>query len=220
MRSRIGRRTCRERGFTLIEIVVVLAVIGLMAAILTPLIRTYVEDARRSRAEGDIQQIAAAIVRLAKDVDHSPAYTDGKKTAGAATIDLLCGPGNLPIRAGDVTGWDGLPGTSTPCATGSEVDRLENHLIVNRPGGNTSTPYATGHQGRVWRGPYLEKITEDSYGNAYVVNILNAPADSSGSDRVVWVCSAGPDGVISTPGDSLAASGPAVQGDDVCLRLK
>lgn len=220
MCSRIGRRTCRERGFTLIEIVVVLAVIGLMAAILTPLIRTYVEDARRSRAEGDIQQIAAAIVRLAKDVDHSPAYTDGKKTAGAATIEVLCGPGNLPTRAGGVTGWTGIPATSTPCGTATGRDTLQNHLIVNQPGGSNATPYATGHQGRVWRGPYLEKITEDSYGNAYVVNILNAPADSSGSDRVVWVCSAGPDGVISTPGDSLAASGPAVQGDDVCLRLK
>jgi len=212
-----------KRGFTLIEIVAVLALIGLTAASLAPMILTYLEDAKRSRAEGEARQIAAALGRLAKDVAHFPASTNGKQTGGPANIKLLCGRGDLPRLATGVTGWAGLSHTtSTPCNTGSDVDKIENHLVKNLPGGGGTgtTPYPTGPRGRVWRGSYLQKITEDPYGRSYVVNIMNAPADSSGYDRVVWVCSAGPDGKIDTPGDTLASSGPDVQGDDVCSRLK
>lgn len=221
MRRRMNRAQAGEHGFTLMEIVVVLGVVALLAAILTPMLLTYLEDAKRSKAEGDAQRITAAIVQLAKDVDHFPAYAKGTQTAGGATIFLLCGPGNLPTKAGGVTGWDGIPAASTPCPTGSsDVDKLENHLVVNRPGGNTTTPYATGHQGRVWRGAYLEKIGEDSWGNSYVVNIKNAPADSAVAAKVVWVLSAGADGTINTNGDDLADSGPVVGGDDIAVRLK
>lgn len=225
MRRRMNRAQAGEHGFTLMEIVVVLGVVALLAAILTPMLLTYLEDAKRSKAEGDAQRIAAAIVQLAKDVDHFPAYTDGKKTAGAANINLLCGPGNLPTLGTSgsppvaITGWSGIS-TSAPCATTGTTDKLENHLVVNRPGGSTTAPYATGHQGRVWRGPYLEKIGEDSWGNSYVVNIKNAPADSAVAAKVVWVLSAGADGTINTNGDDLADSGPVVGGDDIAVRLK
>lgn len=220
MLRRMKRSKTGERGFTLMEIVVVLAVIGLLAAILTPMLLTYLEDAKRSKAEGDAQQIGAAIAKLAKDVDHFPAYTNGTQTAGAATIDLLCGPGNIPTLATGVTGWPGVPTTSAPCATAANVDQLVNHLVKNEPGGTTTTRYATGARGRVWRGPYLEKINEDPYGNSYVVNTKNAPADSAVAAKVVWVLSAGPDGKIDTNGDFNADAGPAVGGDDIAVRLK
>jgi general secretion pathway protein G len=215
------RNKTGERGFTLMEIVVVLAVIGLLAAILTPMVLTYLEDAKRSKAEGDAQQIGAAIAKLTKDVDHFPAYTNGTQTAGAATIDLLCGPGNIPTLATGVTGWPGVPTTSAPCAANptAKVDEIANHVVKNQPGGGT-TPYATGARGRVWRGPYLEKVNEDPYGNSYVVNIKNAPADSAVAAKVVWALSAGPDGKIDTNGDFNADAGPAVGGDDIAIRLK
>ncbi len=222
MLRRMKRNKTGERGFTLMEIVVVLAVIGLLAAILTPMVLTYLEDAKRSKAEGDVQQIAAAIAKLAKDVDHFPAYTNGTQTAGAATIELLCGPGNVPTKAPGVTGWNGIPAASAPCGTdgATKVDQLVNHLVKNEPGGTTTTRYATGARGRVWRGPYLEKIGEDPYGNSYVVNIKNAPADSAVAAKVVWMLSAGPDGKIDTNGDFNADAGPAVGGDDIAVRLK
>ena len=221
MFQRMSRTKLGERGFTLMEIVVVLAVVALLAAILTPMVLTYLEDAKRSKAEGDTQQIGAAIAKLTKDVDHFPAYTNGTQTAGAATILLLCGPGNLPTKATGVTGWDGIPTTSAACGSdgAAKVDELVNHLVKNAPA-PTGTPYATGARGRVWRGPYLEKIGEDAWGNAYVVNIKNAPADSAVAAKVVWVLSAGPDGQINTNGDALADSGPAVGGDDIAVRVK
>jgi len=107
MLRRMHRTKLGEKGFTLMEIVVVLGVIALLGAILTPMILTYVEDAKRARAEGDAQQLGAAVAKLTKDVDHFPAYTDGNQTSGDATIHLLCSPGNLPTLASGVTGWDG-----------------------------------------------------------------------------------------------------------------
>lgn len=197
------------RGFTMLEMITVLAVIGTMAAVLTPMVLNYLEDAKRTKAESDVKSLAGVILNLTKDVRHLPIYKDGKQTTGAPDIDLLRGPGNDPTDNTTANqGW----------ALSTNTDLLENHLVKNAPAGSTDKKYAT--EGRFsWRGPYIEKITEDPWGNRYLVNIKNGnPSDNPG--KVIWVITAGPNGVLETNPNALADSGPTVGGDDIAIRIK
>lgn len=224
----------------MMEVIVVLAVIGIMAALLTPMVMNYVEDSKLSAAQGDVSTIAASVLKLSRDVGHFPLYKDGTKTTGDPDFDLLVSGGNDPVDGTGkwlTTGGGGFPGGG---ATGGQfpgqgqgnqgqfpgqggrgsakTDGLENHLVKNSPGGTTDKRYATAGP-RAWRGPYLETVARDPWGNRYLVNIKNAnPNDSSA--KVVWVLSAGPNGRIETDPTALADAGPIVGGDDIAIRLK
>jgi len=203
-----------QRGFTMFEIITILAVIGVMAAVLTPMVMNYLEDSKVSKAQSDVKTIAGTILNLTRDVAHFPLYTDGTKTTGNPDIELLQGPGNDPVDF------------STPWLPASNRFPLENHLIKNCPGGATAdaTGTACGTKyptiGRFhWKGPYVEKTTEDPWGNKYLVNIKNAnPADSP--SKVVYVISAGANGKLETDPNALADSGPVAGGDDIAIRIK
>jgi general secretion pathway protein G len=61
----------RKTGFTLIELVIVIAVIAILAALLVPTIIGQVERARTSRAESDVGELARAIARMRTDTSVS-----------------------------------------------------------------------------------------------------------------------------------------------------
>lgn len=51
-RSRRGRQTTPAQGFTLIELMITVAIVGILAAIVYPSYREYVERSRRAEAQG------------------------------------------------------------------------------------------------------------------------------------------------------------------------
>lgn len=66
-----------NRGFTLIEIMVVVIIIGLLAAVIVPQVIDRVDDARVSKAKQDIQAIESALVMFRLDNFRYPSTDQG-----------------------------------------------------------------------------------------------------------------------------------------------
>ena len=67
MRSPALPRLRRQRGFTLIEIMVVVVIIGLLAAVIVPNMMGNVDKARIAKAKQDIQAIQTALTMFKLD---------------------------------------------------------------------------------------------------------------------------------------------------------
>lgn len=90
MRSQI--RTNRVRGASLIEIVVVVAIIGLLAAITIPTLRSARQTSRATACLARIGQCAAVASQYAMDFADQPPVVP-------ASIDRSSGSARLPVRA-------------------------------------------------------------------------------------------------------------------------
>ena len=64
-----ARRMIKRRAFTLIEILIVVAIIALLAAILFPVFSRARENARRSSCTSNLKQLALGMLQYAQDYD-------------------------------------------------------------------------------------------------------------------------------------------------------
>jgi general secretion pathway protein G len=67
----------REAGFTLLELLVVLAIMGLLAAIIGPQVIKYLGSSKTQTARVQIQNIVAALELYKLDVGHYPTQAEG-----------------------------------------------------------------------------------------------------------------------------------------------
>ena len=58
------KKKARKKGFTLVEVLVVLAIVALLAATAVPKVKGIYEDAQFEKAKADAMQIAAAVQRV------------------------------------------------------------------------------------------------------------------------------------------------------------
>jgi prepilin-type N-terminal cleavage/methylation domain-containing protein len=201
-----------QKGFTLIEVIVAIAVVAILAGMITPSIIKHMDDSKRARALNDCHVIGSAIGSFYKDLGRMPTMD----AAGATSVTLLVGTGNIPTLAAGVTTWN----SATTVAT---CDLLSNHLSANSPKSQTANMYPTTTSAPgselVWRGPYQPSIPADPWGNRYAVNIGNMTS----AYPVVWVISPGPDGIIQTsfnPAAPAAGTTLNVTGDDIAFRIQ
>jgi prepilin-type N-terminal cleavage/methylation domain-containing protein len=204
-----------QKGFTLIEVIVAIAVVAILAGIITPSIIKHLDDSKRVRAQNDCLVIGSAIGSFYKDVARFP----NMNAAGAVGVTLLASEGNIPTLGAGVTTWN----TATTAAT---CDLLSNHLSANTPKSQATNLYPTTTSAPgsefIWRGPYQPSFPADPWGNRYAVNIGNATSVAA-SSNAVWVLSAGADGIIQTVfNPALPAVGATLttSGDDIVYRLK
>jgi prepilin-type N-terminal cleavage/methylation domain-containing protein len=192
-----------SRGFTMIEMVVVLAVIAILAAVLTPVVTGYVERARFNAAQNDVKNIAAAIVQFNTDTRLWPIYVGSSDIPNGNVFDVLRSPGDTPAIAA-ATGWG-----ENLTTVGTTVGGLETVLNTNY-----LTLPLTGS--RAWRGAYLQ-LGSDPWGSAYYVTAKHLKPSA---DETAFVISAGANQTIDTDFGQLR-TGAFVSGtDDIVQRIR
>jgi prepilin-type N-terminal cleavage/methylation domain-containing protein len=206
-----------EKGFTLIEVIVAIAVVAILAGIITPSVIKHLNDSKRARALNDCMVIGSAIANFYKDVGRMPNMTNTGAVGG--TTMALVGTGNIPEGPAQ---WTAAVGTGA-----NATDLLSNHLSANTPQGQATEVYpalATAPGAELfWRGPYQDSFPADPWGYRYAVNIGNYVNTSGTTTNAVWVLSAGPDGIIQTAfNPSLPAIGQTLttSGDDIVYRIR
>lgn len=192
------RQTSDNKGFTLVEVVVVIAVVALLAAIMTPLIAKNIDDSKLARAANETEVISAALGSFYKDVGRWPT----RNAAGAfnsANILVSGTTATTAIASGTSNGWDSNTATAG-------IDFINDHLLTNAIGYPTTGPAA-------WDGPYLDTVPLDPWGSPYLVNTQATfgAAGTNGAKGIV--ISAGPDGIVQTP--LVTAQTTVPQGDDI-----
>lgn len=193
-----------QRGFTLIEVAIVLGILAVLVAVLVPTLTKYVGESKIRKAEKDVQMICGSIGQFNSDTGLWPVSSDFSTNSGKNDVEVLKGPGNNPT---DNT-------TSQWFVTGNTVDDLDDQLQTN------AANYPTTGS-RAWQGPYLGKIDKDPWGFAYVVNVEFLKPDQIKNRKSVFVLSAGPNGVIDTPYSTTTGVGIVTpQEDDIVCRLK
>lgn len=162
-------------GFTLVEILVAVAILAILSAALTPLVVKYVNDGRRARAASDCQTLGQALLAFNLDTGRWPVNNDANpndagelsRLVGLPQADISAAniPGGANVAPGD-RNWDGG-------GNGGVGGSLEDHLIFNRT--DTVDPlYVTSNsppEPPGWNGPYVSEVPMDPWGNPYVMNV-------------------------------------------------
>jgi prepilin-type N-terminal cleavage/methylation domain-containing protein len=204
-----------KSGFTLIEVVVVLSVVAILAAILTPSIVKSINDSKIARANNEVQVIGAAMAAFYKDLGRWPTKQNAVSTNNYYFI--LYGAGN-PMAAGSYSEWWSSDGISW-----TQKDIFNNHLARNTPGGATDPLNRYTLTGKLkWNGPYLTTIDADPWNTHYSCNIRNLWDTTPFSTYAVYVLSAGENIIADTSHiqviDTLTE--PVLTGDDIGFRMK
>ena len=175
----------KSKGFTLIELAVVLAIIAVLAAILTPMVTNYLDQSRVARAQADTKTIADAIRLYQRDTGQWPVYA----SPSDHTSNLCCGNGNTLI---------GSSAGSNPTAgvynwnIGSVLAGSSLETYLN--GNFTNVGTTIGFPRKGFRGPYVGSLDSDPWGNRYILTGANL----AGTTNHAFVISAGPNGAVDT----------------------
>ena len=116
-----GTRTYRERGFTLIEVLVVVVILGILAAFVVPKFFDKPGEARQVKARSDIQSLSTSLNMYRLDNFAYPSTNQGLEA-------LVSQPGGLP----EARNWK----------AGGYVDRLPKD-----PGGRDYVYLSPGQRG-------------------------------------------------------------------------
>lgn len=90
------QRKTRSHGFTLVELLAVIAIIGVLVGLLLPAVQSARESARRNSCSNNLRQLAIAVQNFEQGRRHYPA---GGRTAYSVDTTLS------PSDADDVWGW-------------------------------------------------------------------------------------------------------------------
>ncbi|MBF0288381.1 MAG: type II secretion system protein GspG [SAR324 cluster bacterium] len=169
------------QGFSLVETIIALAVLSLMIAGVLPLAGSYLEKAKFSKAQSEVETIIESIHNFREDTKRYPVYT----AAAGTKLDFLESDGNDPAGKWAEANFTNLsnyliddPTTKNYQDSAGAIDFSPTDLIQ-------------------WNGPYLEEKSNfsDPWGQKYLIGVQGF-YDST--DTQVWVLSAGSDMTLDT----------------------
>ncbi len=212
------RHHTNRDGFTLIEIVIAVAIVAIFAAALSPMVFRHLEDAKLTKALNETEVLSTAMLSYYKDTGAWP-YTNANGPSGN-TIARLTSSTNVATGAGSGAGT-----SAANWGSYGTTKAIGDYLYFNNPDNDSS---ATGNRADqnnqdwptagtgAWRGPYVDGYEfNDPWGRAYVVNVRYAPGGAyTGTLRhKVFVLSAGPNGTWETSYSDGAIE--EIMGDDI-----
>ena len=182
-------------GFTLIEIITVLAILSILAGVLIPITIKNIDESRLTAAQKDTNAIVTAIVNFHIDTKLWPVYTTY--------------PGSENVYVLETAGGDDATATGNGVWLSANSDLFFEHLIDNQ----TNPQYTN------WKGPYLGEFKPDPWGRKYYASIGSLWDNggwAAGADPAqAWVISAGPDGNIDTDPKGTLNNDPTGDSDDI-----
>jgi len=222
-KSALPSRDSSVGGFTLVELVFVIAIITVLASIFLPTAFQKLQKADEVSADSSVQAIAAALAGFYTDLRAFPtchtgscasfpgssnqlvflAFGDGYGSQTTSYPSAATGSGNWDLTAND---------EATPARNNGA-----NHLVQNDPDANgtsgESTDYRTSGRLR-WRGPYLGRFGLDPWGRTFIAYVGAMEASGkkvsgASGQHSGWILSAGPNGSLDT-----LPSSSALVGDD------
>lgn len=194
-------------GFTLVEVVIVLAVIAILSAVLMPMISNNIRSARMARAASDTAVIGKAVAAFYQDLGQWPVYR------GSTAHYLL-----FSSPDADSDGVPDLGSIPAPWSAAGRPLSLHHELVNN---GNSRAPGPSPEGLPVWNGPYLTRMDVDPWGTPYLVNArwLTETTTANGG---VYVVSAGPQAGGNPVRLEMAFDGvpDTAAGNDIFFRIK
>jgi len=212
-----------QHGFTLVELVFVIAIIVVLASIFLPLAFTKLQKSEEASVDASIQEIAVALTAFYDDIRHFPTCdhaTDCSPFPGTDNNIVLVafgdGFGDLsssyPIAATGAGNWDFAVNGEAAQARNNSA----NHVVQNDPIANGTPGEATDYTvsgSRRWRGPYLARVGVDPWGRAFIAYVGameqngQTVAGAGATPQRGWILSAGPNNTLDTLPSSNSLSG-------------
>ena len=157
----------RHAGFTLIELMITVVIIGIIAAIAYPNYTRYVTETRRSDGQIALTQVAAMEEKYFTECNHYTNVFGALRACGTAAApgklgvgnDLAPNPGGNPSPGNNYVvkvtvgatgiGWGSFVLTATPVGTQLTQDTVCGALTLDNVG--TKSQLGPGTGGRCWR---------------------------------------------------------------------
>ena len=181
----------------------------------------------------DVKSIGTAIGSFYNDMGEWPVWRSRADMTGVGSNGTALTAWSV-LKFGTITSTGALgasardAGVGTTAWTLAGADQMSGarQLWTNDPndsGTSTVLDYLTNAEDATakfaWRGPYLEQVRSDPWGNNYLVNVIQLwPVSETNNDACFVLC-AGPNKTLET---EYGQVGPtlAVGGDDIVFRIK